>query len=68
MLRFIGKMLIAKREIDSNNKLNRFTEDLKKAKKDAQKNLGRVTIHPVNTAPKNEPTVDTDFIDESSEN
>ncbi len=59
-LRFIGKILIAKRESDKAKDIERLQREIEKAKKISQENTGKTSIHRRNER-SGEKVLDVDF-------
>lgn len=57
LLRFIGQLMVAKRNLAESQQLKRQDEALSKARKYVEKNSGKTTIIP----PKNRTAEDVDF-------
>jgi hypothetical protein len=61
LLRFIGRLLIAKREQDKMKSLELKGKEIKQAQEQARKNKGNISIHTNTSDFSNGNTVDVDF-------
>lgn len=68
VLRFLGKLMIAKREREKLNALNKQKDAVRNAKVVAEKNLGKVTIQQSDSTSNQDTIVDVNFEEMDSTN